>query len=99
MKKQVRKDKTNRNLLFLDETKRFLLKNIVKNNNLSVSIRWKAVLIIAKMLKGGSSTVVCNRCIFTGRRKRINKFYSFSRIMFLRLVRFGHLCSLKKSSW
>jgi ribosomal protein S14 len=99
MNKQVRKDKINRNLLVLYETKRFLLKNIVKNNNFSVLIRWKAVLIIAKMLKGGSSTVSCNRCILTGRRKRINKFYSFSRIMFLKLVRFGHLSSLKKSSW
>jgi ribosomal protein S14 len=99
MKKQVRKDRLNRNLLFIDEIKRFLLKNIVKNNNFSVLIRWKAVLKIAKMLKGGSSTVFCNRCILTGRRKRINKFYSFSRIMFLKLVRFGHLSSLKKSSW
>ena len=99
MKKQVRKDKINRNLLFLNEIKRFLLKNIVKNNNLSIYIRWKAELIIAKMPKGGSSTVYCNRCIITGRRKRINKFYSFSRIMFLRLARFGYLCSLKKSSW
>jgi small subunit ribosomal protein S14 len=99
MKKQVRKDKINRNLLFLNEIKRFLLKNIVKNNNISIYIRWKAELTIANMPKGGSSTVYCNRCIITGRRKRINKFYSFSRIMFLRLARFGYLCSLKKSSW
>lgn len=99
MKKLVRKDKKNRNLLFLDENKRFLLKNIVKNNNLSILIRWKALITISKMPKEGSSTVSCNRCILTGRRKRINKFYSFSRIIFLRLVRFGYLCSLKKSSW
>lgn len=99
MKKQVRKDKINRNLVFIYEIKRFILKNIVKNTNFSVVIRWKALLKRAKMSKGGSFTVLCNRCIITGRRKRINKLYSFSRIMFLKLVRFGHLSCLKKSSW
>ena len=99
MKKLVRKDQINRNLLFLNETKRFILKSFIKNSNLSVIIRWKAVLKIAEMLKGGSPTVFCNRCIITGRRKRINKFYSFSRIIFLKLARFGYFSGLKKSSW
>jgi ribosomal protein S14 len=99
MKKLVRKDQINRNLLFLHETKRFILKSVIKNSNFSVIIRWKAVLKIADMLKKGSSTVFCNRCIITGRRKRINKSYSFSRIMFLRLARFGYFSGLKKSSW
>lgn len=99
MKKLLRKDIKNRNFLFIYETKRFVLKNIVKNNNFSVIIRWKAALKIAEMLKGGSPTVFCNRCIITGRRKRINKFYSFSRIMFLKLARFGYFSGLKKSSW
>lgn len=99
MKKLVRKDHINRNLLFINETKRFILKSVVKNSNFSVIIRWKAVLKIAEMLKGGSPTVFCNRCIITGRRKRINKFYSFSRIIFLKLARFGYFSGLKKSSW
>jgi ribosomal protein S14 len=99
MKKLVRKDNINRNLLFINETKRFILKSVIKNSNFSVIVRWKAALIIAGMLKGGSSTVFCNRCIITGRRKRINKFYSFSRILFLKLARFGYFSGLKKSTW
>jgi len=99
MKKLVKKDKKNRNLLFTYETKRFILKNIMKNNNFSIMVRWKALLKLSQMLKMSSSTFFGNRCIFTGRRKRINQFYSFSRIMFLKLVRSGYLNGLKKSSW
>lgn len=99
MKKLVRKDHINRNLLFIDETKRFILKSVIKNSNFSVVTRWKAVLKITGMLKGGSHTVFCNRCLITGRRKRINKFYSFSRILFLKLARFGYFSGLKKSTW
>jgi small subunit ribosomal protein S14 len=99
MKKSKRKDTKNRHSLFLFETKRFILKNMIKNSNFSVVIRWKAALKIAKMLKNSSTTVYGNRCILTGRRKRINALYSFSRIMFLKLVRFGYLSGLKKSSW
>lgn len=85
--------------MFQDETKRFVLKNIILNTNLVKSTRWKASKKLTKMLKMSSSVYYVNRCILTGRRKRINKLYSFSRIMFLRLVRFGYLNGLKKSSW
>jgi ribosomal protein S14 len=99
MKKLVKKDKKNRNYLLNDEIKRFLLKNIMKNKNFSVILRWKALLKLSKELKRSSSIFFVNRCIFTGRRKRINKFYSFSRIIFLKLARFGHISGLKKASW
>ena len=93
------KDKRNRAFLFQHETKRFVLKNIIVNTNLIKSVRWKASTELTKMLKMSSSVYYVNRCILTGRRKRINKLYSFSRIMFLRLVRFGYLNGLKKASW
>lgn len=99
MKKLVRKDTINRNILYKYETKRFVLKNIIKNQNLSLTIRWKALLKLSKILKQSSSIYNINRCIFTGRKKRINSFYSFSRIMFLKFARFGYFNGLKKSSW
>ena len=99
MQKLLRKDNINRNILYKYETKRFVLKNIIKNNNLSITVRWKALLKLSKILKNSSSTYYVNRCVFTGRKKRINSFYSFSRIMFLKFTRFGYLNGLKKSSW
>ena len=99
MKKLLRKDISNRDLLLVHEIKRFILKNISKNDNISMILKWKSSLKTSQMHKRSSSTVFCNRCIFTGRRKRINKFFSFSRLMFLRFVRCGYLGGLKKSSW
>jgi ribosomal protein S14 len=85
--------------LFNAEIKRFILKNIMKNNNFSMILRLKALLKLSEELKKSSSIFFVNRCVFTGRRKRINKFYSFSRIMFLKLARFGYISGLKKASW
>jgi len=99
MKKLLRKDKINRNSAFVYELRRFILKNILKNDNVPVTLKWKASLKLSKMPKGGSFVVLCNRCVFTGRRKRFNKFYNFSRLMFLKFVRFGSLSGLKKSTW
>jgi ribosomal protein S14 len=99
MDKLIRKDKKNRMYLYKYEIKRFILKNIIRNNNFSLVVKCKAHLMLLQMPKEGTTTTFSNRCIFTGRRKRINKFYSFSRIMFLKLVRFGYLSGLKKSSW
>lgn len=93
------KDKSNRFFLLQQERQRFVLKNVVKNTNFIKLIRWKAFIDLNKMLKMSSSIYYVNRCILTGRRKRVNRLYSFSRIMFLRLVRFGYLNGLKKSSW
>lgn len=99
MGKLNRKDKRNRVLLSQNETKRFILKNLTINKILVKSTRRVASAKLSKMLKATSSIHCVNRCILTGRRKRINKLYSFSRIVFLRLARFGYLNGLKKSSW
>jgi small subunit ribosomal protein S14 len=99
MKKLLRKDKKNRSFLWSDEIKRFILKNIIKNRSFSIEVRWKALLKLSETLKISSSIFFCNRSVFTGRRKRINKFYSFSRIMLLKFIRFGSINGLRKASW
>ena len=93
------KDKNNRNFLLDQEKQRFVLKSLIKNKSYIKSTRWKVFLELNKMLKKSSPTYYVNRCIFTNRKKRIHKLYSFSRIMFLHLVRFGYLNGLRKSSW
>lgn len=99
MKKLVKQDKFNRNYVYKYELKRFILKNVMKNRKLLIDIRCKALLELSKMSKMSSSIYFSNRCIFTGRRKRINKLYSFSRIMFLKFARYGFVNGLKKASW
>lgn len=93
------KDKNNRIFLLNQEKQRFVLKSLIENKSFIKFTRWKVFLKLNNMLKRSSSIYYINRCIFTGRKKRIHKLYSFSRIMFLYLVRFGYLNGLKKSSW
>lgn len=99
MFKLLKKDKKNRLYLFKYEIKRFIFKNLLKNDNFSISIKCRAHLQRSKMPKKGIFIVSCNRCILSARRKRLNSFFSFSRIMFLKLVRFGYLSGLTKASW
>ena len=99
MKKLVQKDKKNRSSLNLIETKKFVLKAIVNNTNFSNLIRWNAISKMTSVPSNSSSTFVTNRCILTGRKKRINKFYKFSRISFLKLARSGNVFGMKKSTW
>jgi ribosomal protein S14 len=99
MKKLVRKDKNKRNLVFSSEIKRFVLKNIIQNNSFSIIVKWKAKLNLLENFKNSFLIRIVNRCVFTGRKKRINKLYSFSRIIFLKLSRSGYINGLKKSSW
>ena len=99
MKKLIRKDNYKRQHILKTETNHFVLKNVSNNLNFTPRLRWKAALLLSKKFKNNNLQSIINRCIITGRKKRINKLYSFSRIMFLKLVRFGYLNGLKKSSW
>lgn len=99
MKKLVQKDKKNRLNLNRIETKKFILKTIIKNMNFSDLVRWNAVFKLTSLPSNNSLTVTTNRCILTGRKKRINKLYKFSRITFLKLVRSGEISGVKKISW
>ena len=99
MKKLIRKDNYKRQHILKTETNHFVLKNVSNNLNFTPRLRWKAALLLSKKFKNNNLQSIINRCLITGRKKRINKLYSFSRIMFLKLVRFGYLNGLKKSSW
>jgi small subunit ribosomal protein S14 len=99
MKNLIQKDKQFRNEVKRFEQKRFILKSIIKNTYLAKLIRWKAVLKLIKLPSNASKVYITNRCILTGRRKYINKFYRFSRMEFLKLARSGNISNLRKSSW
>lgn len=99
MKKLIQKDKKNRLSLNQTETKKFILKTMVKNMNFSNLIRWNAIFKLITLPSSSSHTFITNRCVLTGRNKRVNKHYKFSRIAFLKLVRSGHIFGMKKSVW
>lgn len=99
MKILTQKDKKNRKQFKFSEHKKLMLKSLRNNTNISKMIRWKSFENLLVFTARSSLSYFSNRCVITGRKKRINKSYSFSRIVFLKLVRSGNINGLKKSSW
>jgi small subunit ribosomal protein S14 len=99
MKNLVQKDKQFRMDVKKFERKRLIFKSIIKNLYLADMVRWNAALKFTKLPSSSSKVYLTNRCALTGRSKYINKFYRFSRIEFLKLVRSGNISNLRKSIW
>ena len=99
MKKLLEKDK--KRCLTLNEINQqtFILKSISKNSNFLFLIRWNAFLKLKKLNKTNSKTAVTKRCLYTINKKRFNKLTTFSRHVFLKLIRSGNVSGLQKSSW
>lgn len=99
MKKLVRKDLKKRKNLLIVEKNKFVSKTLINNYNFNNKIKNKFCCNLYKKLNSSYETQLNNRCIITGRKKNLNKFFKFSRLVFLRLVRSGHLFGFMKSSW
>jgi len=100
MKKQTQKDRKLRKSFNQQELNNLILKSIVKNENLSLLIKWNAVLKLSKFLGSRNKTQFVNRCVLTNRKAKFNRiFKKFSRLSFLLLARSGSISGLKKSSW
>nr|YP_009495508.1 ribosomal protein S14 [Psammoneis japonica]AWQ64238.1 ribosomal protein S14 [Psammoneis japonica] len=99
MKKLLQKDKNNRLIVKKFEIQRIILKSIILNLNYSQMIRWKAILMLTNLPALSSEIRIINRCIVTGNKKRVNKLYNYSRMVFLKLIRSGYISGIKKSSW
>ena len=99
MKNQLYKDKKKRTYNFSRENKQFILKSIYKNTNIPVTIRWNSGIKFSVLPKPFFSTALVNRCVLTGRKKKINSLFRFSRLSFLKLARNGFISGLSKSTW
>lgn len=99
MKKLVQKDKKTRKSIKEFELKKLVVLSIFKNSQLSKLTSLKSTKEFALLPIKSSKTRHVNRCVVTGRKKRINKLYSLSRISFMRLVQNGSICGLRNSSW
>jgi ribosomal protein S14 len=99
MKKLFAKDKENRKIVKQLELKHFILKQISTNSNFLKAVRWNALHKLSNLPKKSSKTVLSNRCVKTINKKTFHKFTNFSRTVFLKLVKSGHISGLRKSSW
>lgn len=99
MKKLIQKDKQNRKIARYYETQTIVLQSIINNSNLSKLTQLKGYRLLNEMSLKSFKVKHNNRCVLTGRRKRINYLYNISRISFLKLARNGNIAGLKKSSW
>jgi small subunit ribosomal protein S14 len=99
MNKFLQKDKKNRKFVKQFELDRFILKSIIKNVNYSNMARWNAILLLTELPTKSSEVLLINRCIITGNKKRVNNLYNYSRMVFLKLIRYGYISGIKKSTW
>jgi len=100
MKKQIQRDKRIRKLFNKRELNRIILKSIVKNENLSLLIKWNAILKLSNLSGRHNKTKFVSRCVLTNSKAKLSRtFKKFSRLSLLRLARSGVISGLKKASW
>ena len=100
MKKVLAKDKKLRLSLKQTEKRQFILKSIFKNLNFFNLLRWKASVKLDCITKTHAAKVsLSNRCVYTINKKRLNKYTTFSRHIFLKLIRSGKISGVQKSCW
>jgi len=99
MKNLIERDKKKRLFVAKYEQKRFILKTIVTNCNLSLSVRWLASMELAALPKNSSRIRLNNRCTATGRGKAVLRSFRISRISLRTLGSCGLISGLTKSSW
>jgi ribosomal protein S14 len=99
MKKLIEKDKKLRISIKKTENEYFILKSILKNCNFLMLTRWKAFIKLKSFSSKLSKVSVSDRCVHSFNKKRFNKFTSFSRHIYLKLIRSGKIPGMQKSSW
>jgi len=81
------------------ESRYLVLKSVTHNRNLPINFRWEAVLLLTKLAKNSSRSLIKNRCFFTGRSRGFFRFFSLSRIQLRTLARNNELFTVRKASW
>ena len=99
MKKLHKKDKNNRYKLNLNELTNFILKVVSKNTRIFKFTRWNLLIKTNSIIFYNSKRFLINCCILTNRKKFFNKSFRISRLIFLKIVRFGFISGISKASW
>lgn len=99
MKKQVRKDHHLRQGYLTYQNKKFVISYSMNNSLFLHSVRTNLFRQISELPKNSLLFRCVSRCIVTGRRKRLNKWFCFSRLVLSRFFRSRMLSHWKKSKW
>ena len=99
MKKLLIKDKKLCLKVASIENQHYSLKCIIKNFNFFLLIRWNASLKLTLLQRNNSKNAIVNRCLQTVNKKRFNRLTTFSRHVFLKLIRQGLINGIQKASW
>jgi small subunit ribosomal protein S14 len=95
----VEREKKRQRLVAKYAEKREKLKEIAKDENLSMEERFKARLKLAKLPRNSSPSRLHNRCQVTGRPKAYYRKLKMSRIALRDLASHGEIPGMVKSSW
>lgn len=99
MKTLFIKDRNRRYFYSVLEKKIIILKNIVNNLKLDLSIRTLAYNEMVLLIKTNSITKIRNRCVYTNRARSVYRKFKLSRIFFKKYALQGDLVGVKKASW
>ena len=99
MKKLLRKDRTNRSAFRDIEMKNFILKSIVKNTDISSSVKLNATHVLISQNKKGSIVKKNNRCLLTARKSSVDSKLKLSRTVLFKSASRGLISGFKKLSW
>jgi succinate dehydrogenase (ubiquinone) iron-sulfur subunit len=99
MQSVFERDKKKRQVLAKIELLRKVLKYILFNKFLGLSIRWSAFSRLDKVSWLGNYTKLVKRCVKTYRGRSTLRRFRLSRIFFRSFARFGRIVGLVKKSW
>jgi ribosomal protein S14 len=95
----IQKDQKRRNLYAKYETKRLILKSMIRDLSLPKNLRFQSINELSKLPRNSSLGRIKNRCTQTGRSKSNYKMFRISRITFRELALKGLLPGVTKASW
>lgn len=98
-KSQIEKNSRRRRLATQYAARRKRLKDVARDENLSLEERFQAQLKLAELPRNSSPTRIRNRCEITGRPRGYYRKMKMSRLALRDLGSAGQIPGLVKSSW
>lgn len=92
-------DKFKRNLFIKNELKRFILKNITKNDFLLISNKYYINYKKNKLIRWSNINQQVNKCVKTGRTWSVLKLTRYSRFVFRKESNSGNIPGFRRASW
>jgi len=95
----IERNKHRRGLVKRFAKKRASLKEVVKDQNLSIEDRFAAQMKLSKLPRNSSAVRIRNRCELSGRPRAFYRKFKLSRIALRDLASSGQIPGMVKASW